>query len=302
MIKNSLTAVLFLTAMVLSNCDPDRAFRSQNKKKGVVAIVYSDLTKSIDKNTADRQKQNIAKLFQNLPVDTKFFLSAIDRGTNRPTIYEFVPTLAPITDAKSEKFREKQLQEYKQAKETAELEKLNASLSSYYDAIAPQKGAVSCITNKLNSLNNEIANKKASFPGYDIRVFFYSDMIEDCENSFDGDPLTFERYANADKETKHLEEIQNRIHKNFQQVPPENNLGAKVYIVLTSQDDKQRSTTLKTIWGGLFDKLGVPTHSVCWANGNEEYFWQLNLEAPDSKSPNACAPVRAARTNESYYL
>jgi hypothetical protein len=52
------------------------------QKKRILAIVYTDLTKSIDEQTANRQKQNIEELFQNLPPDANFFLFSIDTGTN----------------------------------------------------------------------------------------------------------------------------------------------------------------------------------------------------------------------------
>jgi len=269
----SLCPALFAALFALSKCDPEPP-----KKKGIVAIVYTDLTKSIDNETADRQKRNIEELFQNLAPASKFYLFSIDRGTNKPSIYEFIPRFTEIKNAEDEDKVNEEISNTKKAKESTELEKLNSSLNSYHASIAGERGPVSCISNKLNSLLDMIGNKKASFPDYEIRVFFYSDMIEQCENSFDGKPLTFQRAANDKEETKHLQDIQNRIEQNFEQGSPKKNLKSmdtKIYVVLTSQDDKQSLKNLKTIWNSFFGKLGLQPEDLVWANGNEDYFGKL---------------------------
>lgn len=258
------------------------------KTKGIVAIVYSDLTKSINEETAVRQKQNIEQLFQNLPVNTKFFLSGIDRGTSSPTIYEFTPKFVKVTVAQHEKELKKQIADVDAKKKSAELKKLSSSLNSYHTSITKEEGRVSCISNKLNSLLDTISNKKRSFPEYEIRVFFYSDMIEECDNSFDGKPLTFKRSATEKEEAAHLLDIQKRIEQNFQQASPEKSLqslGTKIYIVLTSQDDKQNLPTLKTIWRPFFVKLGYDPNALVWANTNDDLLWQFDQNDTKPATP-----------------
>jgi hypothetical protein len=248
-----------------------------SKKKGIVAIVYADLTKSIDKNIANRQKENIGELFKQLPVNTKFFLYSIDRGTNKPDIYKFTPPTFIKIRVESDRDRlKKQIDDTQTNKETTEFDNLNRSLNSYYSSITNQKGPVSCIANKLTTLLDTIGNKTASYPEHEIRLFFYSDMIEQCQSSFDGKPANLEKHANDKEEAKYLQDLQQRIEQNFVQAGSEKNLksmGTKVYIVLTSQDDKQNLQALKTIWNTFFKKLGLNPEDLVWANGNEELFW-----------------------------
>ena len=248
------------------------------KPKGILAIVYSDLTKSINEETANRQKRNIEELFQNLPHDSKFYLFSIDRGTNKPSIYEFLPKFTEVKNAEDEDKLKEDIANIKKAKETTEFEKLKASLDSYQASITSERGPVSCISNKLNLLADMIANKRAGYPGYEIRLFFYSDMIEQCQNSFDSKPLNFERYSGDSEEAKHLQDIQKRINANFDPASTNKNLksmGAKIYIILTSQDDKQSLRTLKTLWDSFFGKLGLAPEDIVWTNSNELYFWTL---------------------------
>lgn len=248
------------------------------QKKAILAIVYTDLTKSIDEQTAMRQKENIQQLFQKLPYDTKFYLFSIDRGTSKPSIYKFLPDIPEVKTAKDEVRLEKAKENIETAKKTTELEKLNSSLNAYHSSITKQKGPVSCISNQLNALIDTTSGMRADSPDYDIRVFFYSDMIEQCQNAFDAKPLDFERHENDSEEEKHLADIQSRIEQNFEQASPEKNLkslGASIYIILTSQDDKQSLRTLKTIWNSFFTKLGLVPNEVVWSNGNGERFWRL---------------------------
>ncbi|HXQ39352.1 MAG TPA: hypothetical protein VN843_35455 [Anaerolineales bacterium] len=248
------------------------------KKKGIVAIVYSDLTKSIDENIANRQKENIGELFKRLPVNTKFFLYSIDRATNKPDIYKFTPPTFIKIRVESDRDRlKKQIEDTQTNKETTEFDNLNRSLNSYYSSITNQKGPVSCIANKLTTLLDTIGNKNNSFPEHELRLFFYSDMIEQCQSSFDGKPANLEKHANDKEEAKYLQDLQQRIEQNFGQAAPDKNLksmGTKVYIVLTSQDDKQNLNTLKTIWNAFFKRLGLDPEDLVWANGNEEVFWE----------------------------
>jgi len=276
------TTGLLAAAMAFPGCDGIDHPVSP-KPKGILAIVYSDLTKSINEQTADRQKRNIEDLFHNLSPDSKFYLFSIDRGTNKPSIYEYLPTFTEIKNAEDEYTVKEEMDKYGKQKESTESEKLKASLDSYHTFITSERGPVSCISNKLNSLADMIASKKASFPGYEVRLYFYSDMIEQCQNSFDGKPLTFEKYANESEETKHIQEIEKRIAENFEPASPNRNLksmGARIFIVLTSQDDKQRLKTLKTLWDDFFGKLGLAPEDVVWTNGNEVYFWKLELVEP----------------------
>jgi hypothetical protein len=271
-------AALLTSLITLPGCIREVVPPPVPSKKGILAIVYTDLTKSIDEPTAIRQKENIAELFQNLAYDAKFYLFSIDRGTSKPNIYKFLPSIPKVETAEDEDKLAEAKKNIETAKTTTELEKLNSSLDSYHGSITKEKGPVSCITNKLNSLIDTIANMRADFPDYDIRVFFYSDMIEQCQNSFDAKPLDFERSENDGEEQKHLADIQNRIEKNFAQASPKKNLKsleAKVYIVLTSQDDKQNLVTLKTIWNSFFKKLGLESDEIVWANGNGRIFWTL---------------------------
>ena len=262
----------------LSHCNGDGP-PPPKKAKGIVAIVYADLTKSIDEDIANRQKKNIGELFQRLPANTKFFLYSIDRGSNKPDIYEFAPRFIEVKEAKDVDTLKQQIEKAKKDKETSEGDNLNASLNAYYSFITSQKGPVSCIANKLNSLLDTVGNAKASFRDHEIRLFFYSDMIEQCQNSFDGKPADFETQGNDQEEVKHLQDIQQRIEQSFAQAGPEKNLksmGAKVYIVLTSQDDKQNLKSLKTIWNTFFGKLGLQPDDLIWANRNEELFWDAS--------------------------
>lgn len=277
----------------LSGCWIDEKF-PPHQTKGLVAVVYSDLTGSINDETATRQKQNIGKLFQELPAETKFFLFSIDQGTSKPDIYYFVPKATEVVDAATEAKADQEKQTWKTEKATVETNKLNASLDGYHKSIVNEKRAVSCIANKLNSLLDMVTNKTTNDPGCEVRVYFYSDMIEDCENSFDGKPLLFKRLANDAQEEKHLQEIQLRIEKNFEQVGPQRNLksmGARIYIILTSQDDKQRLVTLKKLWNQLFAKLGFAPEDITWSIGNEESFWKFDVNqiGAAAVTPNASA-------------
>jgi hypothetical protein len=291
MIRKPLTlsfgVVFFGILLASSACKIDDAFRSQNKKKGVVAIVFTDLTKSVNKEVADRQRQNIGELFQKLPGDSKFFLFSIDRATSKPSIYQYLPTLTPIKKAADESKRKKELADIEEAKRTTEFEKLNSSLTDYYDSISGQTGAVSCIANKLNPLLDTIRNKQADFPGYDIRVYFYSDMIEQCQNSFDDKPLSFERYSDAVAEEKHLKDIESRIAKNFPASSGRSlkSMGARLYIIHNAHEDKQNPTNLRALWDSIFEKMGLPADEIVWSNGNEERFWMLREPLTASASP-----------------
>lgn len=252
--------------------------KSLPQNKGVVAIVYADLTGSINEEIANREKKNIGELFRKLPADTKFYLFSIDKGTSKPDIYNFLPEFTTVHTAADEDKLKEEIEDNRKAKETTEFAKLNSSLNSYHDSIARQKGPVSCISNKLNSLLDMIENKKRSYPDYEIRVYFYSDMIEDCQNSFDGKPLVFKRSATDIDEEKHLQDIQNRIEKNFSQGGAQKEpkfVETKIYIILTSQDDKQSLGNLKKIWNRLFEKLGVAPKDIVWGNGNESSFWKV---------------------------
>jgi hypothetical protein len=91
----SVSAGMFAALIALSGCNGIDT-PAPPKKKGIVAIVHADLTESIDEATATRQKRNIEELFQNLPYDSKFYLFSIDRGTNKPSIYEFLPTFIDV--------------------------------------------------------------------------------------------------------------------------------------------------------------------------------------------------------------
>ena len=275
----SFCAGLFVALIALSGCDGIGIDTPvPPKKKGIVAIVYTDLTKSIDEQTATRQKRNIEELFQSLPYDSKFYLFSIDRGTNKPSIYEFLPKFIEVKNPKDEDQLKEDIAKTRKDKETTELEKLRSSLDSYHASITGEKGPVSCISNKMNSLVDMIANKRSSFPQYDIRLYFYSDMIEQCQNSFDSKPLTFERYPDDSEEATHLQDIQRRIAENFEPANANKNLKTmetKMHIILTSQDDKQSLRSLKTIWNSFFGKLGLAPEDIIWTNGNENIFWTL---------------------------
>ena len=262
---------LCIALIALSACGPEGT-----TPKGIVAIVYTDLTKSINDEIADRQKQNIEQLFQQLPWDTKFFLFSIDQGSNKPTTYEFIPKITHIGNSNDEKKAEKDPEDNQKAKDTTEKEKLNSKLNSYHTSIVRQNGFVSCISNKLNFLLETIRDKRKSFPEHEIRIFFYSDMIEQCDNSFDGERLTFEKYKDDREEEKHLQDIQKRIEEGFHPANLNINLraiGTKLYIILTSQDDKQSLETLKKLWNSFFKKLGLAPEDIYWTIGNEPYFW-----------------------------
>lgn len=270
------SCALSIVLIGLSACGMDQRFRETKKTKGIVAIVYSDLTKSINEEVATRQKEDIDELFRQLPVTTNFFLFSIDRGTNKPNIYEFIPQLPEVKVEADREELDKTKAETEKAKQTTESETLNSRLKAYYDSITKQKGPVSCISNKLNTLPDEIKNQKRNYPGYEIRIFFYSDMIEQCANSFDGKPLTLQKAASDAEEAQHLQEIQTRIEQNFQ--PPDQDLksGTKIFIVQTSQDDKQSPTNLRTIWNAFFSRLGFDPKDIVWANGNHESFWRID--------------------------
>lgn len=274
MIKLACFKLVILLALFSSTCNE---VKTPEKKRGVVAIVYVDLTGSINKDTADRVKRNIVELFQKLPTDSKFYLYSIDRGTSKPDIYNFVPTFTKIQTASDEDKVKAEAVECEKQKQTTELEKLTASLDSYHNSIAPQTGAVSCLTNKLNSLVDIVKNKSKSFPNYDLRVYFYSDMIEECDTSFDGKPLDFKKSLKNGSEEKHIQEIEERVEKNFTFNTPQNlkAMGATIYVILTSQDDKQNLNTLKNIWGDFFAKLGFTLDDVFWDLGNDDSFWKL---------------------------
>lgn len=264
--------MLAAVSLALAGCDIDKP--TPHVKEGFVAIVYADLTRSINDETANRIKRNVAELFRNTPPNTNFYLFSVDRGTSKPDIYEFIPHFSEIKLASDEDKVKKEMEDNQKTKADVELKKLKDSLDSYHALIASQKGPVSCLTNKLNSLSDMIRNKSSNYPDYEIRVYFYSDMIEDCSNSFDGKPLAFKRSANDDEEEKHLQDIQHRIDKNFHQVELKS-LHPKVYVVLTSQDDKQSLANLKMLWSKFFDKLGVDTGDIFWGVGNEESFWKM---------------------------
>ena len=276
----ALICVLSIALIVSSACDMDKTFREaeKGKTKGIVAIVYSDLSKSINEEIANRQKENIDQLFRRLPVNTKFFLFSIDRGTSKPNIYQFIPQLPEVrVEADRDKLK-KAIAENEKAKETTEAERLSSSLNSYYGSITKQDGPVSCISNRLNALVDEIRNQKETYRDYEIRIFFYSDMIEQCDASFDGKPLKFKKATSDAEEAKDLQDIQTRIDQNFQQTSLGQDLksGTKIYIVQTSQDDKQSPTNLKTIWNAFFSKLGFEPKEIVWANGNHESFWKVD--------------------------
>jgi hypothetical protein len=261
--------------VAFSGCGIVHAFKGQNKQ--IFAIVYTDLTESISKEVADREKQNIAQLFQKLPADSQFYLFEIDRGTSSPDIYESVPHFTVVRKVSDLEKRKQEIEKYQHEKETTELVKLNTALNSYQGSIAGQKGPVSCVTNKLNALLDQVANSIVGHPEYEVRLYFYSDMIEECEKSFDGKPMSFLRNPHDNEERAHIQEIEKRIDENFQQADPPKDLksmGAKIYIMLTSQDDKQTLVTLKKIWGRLFASLGLPEKDIVWANGNSDLLWQ----------------------------
>ena len=256
------------------------------KKEGVVAIVYVDLTGSINEEIATRVKENIGKLFKNLPAETKFYLYSINGGASNPDIYNFVPTIIAITDIKvasDETKRENQIKESEMLKETTEFEKLNNALNTYQTLISNQKGPVSCLTNRLDSLWEIVKNKRDSNPNYEVRVYFYSDMIEECNNSFDGKPLDFKRKANEIEEEKQFQEILRRVEKGFPANPLNDlkSLGAKIHIVSTSHTDRQNLRQLKMIWAKIFEKNGYTAEDInnkdyfYWGDGTDEIIWDF---------------------------
>ncbi|HEY6803971.1 MAG TPA: hypothetical protein VI306_10365 [Pyrinomonadaceae bacterium] len=283
MIKRQLSilccAGLLISVLGLTGCvrGPHRQLRA---KQGVLALVYADFTKSINEQTIDRQKRNVEELFRNLPDDSKFFLFSIDRGTYTPSIYEFAPKFTVIEKPIDVETVEQEKAEAKKAKQTTELAKLQTALDSYQTSVGNEKGPVSCISNKLNMLLDLVASKRASYKDYEIRIYFFSDMIEQCQNAFDGKPITIER-STVNTEEKIVQDIQKRIDDNFEAAGPNKNLklmGTKLYVVLTSQDDKQDLKTLKAIWNKFFSKLGLTSDDITWSTGNSEVLWQFDGE------------------------
>jgi hypothetical protein len=276
--------VLVGLTLAFSQCPP----MPPPPKQGIIAIVFSDLTGSLNDEIATREKQNIEKLFQQLPVESKFFLFSIDQGTSKPAIYEFAPDFIEIKVASDEEKLERQKHQKQTEKQGIESTKLINALDSYRTSIVRQKGAVSCIASKVNSLVDTVENKARSYSNYEIRIFFYSDMIEECDNSFDGRAATFKRHQNDKEEERHLQDLFDRIDRNIQQaVPPRDlkSMGAKVYVVLTSQDDKQMLTILKKIWNKLFAKLGLAPQDIIWASDTEDYFTRMGSPGTLGLSP-----------------
>jgi hypothetical protein len=275
--------LLAIVSCCFSACGNGNGGISKPKKEGVVAIVYVDLTGSINEDTANRVQKNIGELFLKLPPESKFYLYSIDKGTSKPDIYNFVPTFTKVAIATDEDKRKEEIENNKVLRANIELPTLNKELNTYHTLISSQKGAVSCLTNKINSLLDFVRNKSDSYPNYELRVYFYSDMIEECENSFDGMPLDFKKKPNEIKEKEHLQEILNRIEKGFPLVQSRDlkSLGTKIHIVLTSQDDKQSYRQLKIIWGKIFEKFGYNAEDIdkkdyfYWGDGTDEILWHF---------------------------
>ena len=255
------------------------------KKEGIIAIVFADLTGSINEETANKLKTNVKELFNNLPPQSKFYLYSIDKGTSKPPIFEYVPVLPPIESAADEYTANKKIEELGLRKANEESARLQNALNVYYDSISKQKGAVSCLTNKLNILGDSVTNKSISYPNHELRIYFYSDMIEDCENSFDGKPLNFERKPNDLQEQAHADEINTRIEKNVSQLKKIRDLETKIHIILTSHDDKQELSKLKSIWAKLFNKFGYQLEDFnndkyfYWDTANNKIIWEPRIES-----------------------
>lgn len=296
-IKNLVVNIISLFLMVILSCSFSCPGGDNNnkeiivtqtpkppKKKGIIAIVFADLTGSINEETANRVKRNVGELFKQLPAETNFYLYTIDRGTSKPDIYNFTPKFTEIKVDSDEEKRKEETANNQELKNTIELEKLNKSLNDYQNYISSQKGAVSCLSNKLNFLSDSIKNKSDSYPEYAVKIYFYSDMLEECENSFDGKPLDFKKKATDAEEEKHLQEIENRIGKGFNstlQFKDLKSLRTKIHVILTSQDDKQELGKLKTLWAKIFGKFGYLEEDIndktyfYWGDGTDKILWEL---------------------------
>jgi hypothetical protein len=281
-VKRTLTCLLSLVLVSSTACRPDPKQDHPDDRDHADAIVYVDLTGSVNQQVAGRVIENVEKLFTDTPPETRFYIYAIDRGTSKPDIYHFTPDIPRGDRPTDQANRNQSLKEIPDRKRSEERGKLDTALKRYLADISHQRGPVSCLTNKLNALWDVAKAKRDSDPDCDLKIYFYSDMIEECENGFDGKPLDFKRKQDATQEKRHLDEIFERI-AGFHLDPSMNlkDLGAKIHVVQASQNDKEDYQQLRAIWTRLFEKLGYSRDDLSkkeyfyWGDGADDILWNF---------------------------
>jgi hypothetical protein len=221
-----------------------------NNRENIV-IAFVDLTGSNDETITDVVIGKVIALFEQLPENSKFYLYPVNFGTNIETIFAFKSKGCEIIKESDKKRCEQFLKNEK----NEESSKLKQALISYQKVMAlPENKKLdnSCLINKMITSNNLFKSKYADNGKYQLSLVFFSDMIEDCSESFNNKAISFEDVDQFSLVKRQLEQtlILNAESSNLK------TLGVKLIIVQTVRKDLMPFNQLQELWDIVFTKFG----------------------------------------------
>lgn len=193
---NSFILALFFLSTLLFSCDAPDSVPKESAQK-VVAIIFCDITASVDSSSIHQVARNAAKLLLKFPQGSILYFLPIDE----------TPFVEPILKFNKPLIGSKVTDRIKNKRKIADAARIlhNKILSRYREInadIESQNFPRSCIIQTL-----EVAHRIfLQFPSrnqYAYELIYLSDMLEECEDSPVGKIfLTDKNYNHAEKKIR----------------------------------------------------------------------------------------------------
>ena len=265
--KTFVSSLFLLLSFLFVACEDEQP---EEMPRSNVIVSFVDLTGSIDEETAEGVKNKVEKLFIDLPEKSIFYVYPVDFGANIQPIFSYQDQECVI---KRDSDKEKCRKQFADSKKTA-TEDLKIQLMRYQEKMAHpdnKKLDNSCLINKLITMNN-LVKSKYDDKKYKLSLIFFSDMIEDCSESFNNKPISFEKANNFDLIKTQIEKevTVNRDNANLKL------LQIKPIFIHTIRKDSMPFYQLQELWDMVFNKFGYDKGELL------KCYWTTEL--PDENS------------------
>lgn len=221
-------------------CQPDKGSVNKNVEP-TLALLYCDMSKSGNKDVADQVHRKIMNVYDFLPHEAEIEIHALNYpGGSKLLLKITKPNEKPQRDVPSENEKhDRLLGVYRNAINSNVLD----TLQSTYNLDDGKRN--SCILNVLESANDIFISKDTSWRK---ELYIFSDFIEDCSNSINGQYLSIYDDRRLSSTLRELDNWSPNMY----------DPGVKVKFIYTDNTDVNRKISydkLKEFWNIVFSRV-----------------------------------------------
>lgn len=237
--------VISLTGSDQSRSASGEATRDMSQRTTTVALIFCDLTTSVDSAAVPKVARDVSKLMLSFPYETKLYILPVAES---PFIKPILDFTYPGKATKPSEIEKNKLLIRKVAQYAGDkIKKLHREGFSGRDA---KNKPLSCIMRSLETAHSYFSQFRAlKDKQFDFELIYLSDMIEECDNSPAGPVfLTKKNYKSA--------------LVNLQNYKPAFDLSYAKVSVIVSVDEYDEASQyvsyeqLKEVWKNIFIKAG----------------------------------------------